>query len=209
MFGFRLVIFLGVTCALTSLSLAKGAFQDSFEASAASTLAGLDPEALEELTRRGVVLLDRDSDDGDIEALVVFSKSVDQTWELLSQVDRQGEYSPELKKVLTIEKGENHVIEQHQLKVMFVKLTYRIHFELDRDQGHIHWELDPTFDNDVEEVSGDWWLFEMENGGTLGLFGATVHMGGALPHWLEETISRKKIPENLRRTRDWVDRDGQ
>ncbi|MFP6639772.1 MAG: hypothetical protein VCC04_05975, partial [Myxococcota bacterium] len=133
-------------------------------------LTRFDPGARAKLSRKGVVLGETDTGDGGIEGLVVFDQPIVRVWELLSQANRQREYRPELKRARTIERDSEHSLEEHELRIMFIGLTYRLRFDLDSDQNHIGWALDTSFENDVDHVSGDWWLFEMEDGRTLGLF---------------------------------------
>ena len=68
--------------------------------------------------------------------------------------------------------------------------------------------LDPDFKNDVDHISGNWQLYEMEDGRTLARFETRVRVGGALPGWLQDTVSRKKIPQTLKRCRVWANNEG-
>lgn len=160
------------------------------------------------LQKKGVVLVERAGAAGTFEGLVIFDPPLDRIWHLLIQGDRQNEYRPELKRIRTIDKGPNHSLEEHELRIMFISLTYRLRFELDRDQDFIGWSLDPDFKNDVDHISGNWQLYEMEDGRTLARFETRVRVGGALPGWLQDTVSRKKIPQTLKRCRVWANNEG-
>jgi hypothetical protein len=160
------------------------------------------------LQKTGVVLVEYTGEDGTFEALVIFDPPLDRIWHLLIQGDRQNEYRPELKRIRTIDKGPNHSLEEHELRIMFISLTYRLRFELNRDQNFIGWSLDPDFKNDVDHISGNWQLYEMEDGRTLARFKTRVRVGGALPGWLQNTVSRKKIPQTLKRCRVWANNEG-
>jgi hypothetical protein len=160
------------------------------------------------LQKTGVVLVEHTGEDGTFEGLVIFDPPLDRIWHLLIQGDRQNEYRPELKRIRTIDKGPNHSLEEHELRIMFISLTYRLRFELNRDQNFIGWSLDPDFKNDVDHISGNWQLYEMEDGRTLARFETRVRVGGALPGWLQDTVSRKKIPQTLKRCRVWANNEG-
>ncbi len=157
------------------------------------------------LQKKGVVLLDQGREDGMTEGLILFDQPMDRIWHLLSQGERQTEYRPELKNVHVIENSPGYSLDEHELRIMFISLVYRLRFDFDRGQSRIAWSLDPDFENDVDHISGNWYLFPIEDGRTLGLFGTRVRVGPALPGWLQNSVSRKKIPETLKRCRIWAE----
>jgi hypothetical protein len=179
-------------------------------ATAASLMNAQSREVRVRLANEGVVLLD--SGDGDakslVEALVLFEAPIEQTWDLLIQGQRQGEYRDDLQSLETISRDEHGSLDEHHLKIMFVKLVYRLHYDFDHEHWRIHWALAPDFDNGLEEVSGSWSLYELESGRTLAHFGTQVRVGRALPAWLQDSVTRKRVPETLRRCRLWVDSGG-
>ena len=186
-----------------------GALGESSDAAAArEVLSRFTPDMTANLRKTGVVLVEHGGEDGTFEGLVIFDPPLDRIWHLLTQGDRQKEYRPELKRIRTLEKGPNHSVEEHELRIMFISLIYQLRFELNRDRNFIGWSLDPDFKNDVDHISGDWQLYEMEDGRTLARFETRVRVGGALPGWLQDTVSRNKIPETLKRCRVWANKNG-
>jgi len=149
--------------------------------------------------------------DGDgtlMTALVVFEQPRSRAMRLLSQTARQGEYRPELKRVETVERGDQMVVDEHQMKIMFMQIDYRVRTHYDFERSRISWKLDPDFENDLEEIEGSWELYEMDENRTLGRFGTKVSVGKAMPIWLQNYATRRNLPQMMERMRRWVDSDG-
>ena len=178
-------------------------------ANAEELMATYSEQALAELNEEGVALVASKDQEGLIEGLVIFEKPLAYVWELLIQGDRQDEYRPELKGIEAIAAGDGWSTDEHQLKMMFIKISYTLRYEYRPDAHHIRWALDPEFDNGLEHISGYWWLYETADGRTLGLFGTAVRVGAGLPGWLQDGITRKNVPETLERCRKWVNSGGE
>ena len=182
--------------------------EPSSPATAREVLSRFTPDTTANLRKTGVLLVENGGKGGTFEGFVIFEPPVDRIWHLLTQGDRQKEYRPELKRIRVIDKGSDYSLEAHELRIMFISLTYQLRFDLNRDQNFIGWSLDPGFKNDVDYISGSWQLYEMEDGRTLARFETRVRVGGALPGWLQDTVSREKIPETLKRCRVWANKNG-
>ena len=48
----------------------------------------------------------------------------------------------------------------------------------------------------------------MEDGRTLGRSGTSVDVGSAVPAFLQDWLTRKKLPQTMERVRLWVDSGG-
>lgn len=145
---------------------------------------------------------------GYILAYVVFDKPRDEVYALLAQTERQVEFRSELRKVERIRELPDGVIDEHHIKVMLFKVVYRLRYRLQPDAARISWELDPSFDNDLERAEGFWELDALEDGRTLARFGTAVDVGAALPNSIQDMVTRSKVPKTIAACREWVQSGG-
>ena len=145
---------------------------------------------------------------GIISAYVLFDPPIDRVYRLLAQSARQTEFRPELTRIETIESGPGGQVDEQRLKILFQRYVFRIAYQLMPEQRRIEWNLDERFDNDLAHVSGFWALYEMADGRTLGRSGTSVDVGPAVPAILQDWITRKNVPETMRRVRMWVNSGG-
>jgi hypothetical protein len=176
-------------------------------------LAGEPPELVQRLLDEKVVVLSgsetRDqSDASQVRGLVLFAKPRNRVIQLLLQTERQIEYRPELEKVETVERFPNGEVDLQEMRIMLVRVSYRLRYQWDVSAGRISWKLDPRFPNDLSATDGSWELEEVDAAHTLGRFGTRVDVGPALPALLEEIATRNNLPQTLHRCRRWVDSDG-
>jgi len=143
-----------------------------------------------------------------VQALVIFAQPRRRTLRLLSQTARQTEFRPELRQVETLEWNDTTALDEHRMAIMFVQINYRLRTHFDFQRGRIWWELDPSFENDLEHVEGFWQLYELGSAETLGRFGTRVQVGAALPGWLQDYATRKNVPQTMEHVRHWVDSGG-
>ncbi len=171
-----------------------------------------DAALIQEVLDRGVVLVDgapvdRDGNRSTI-ALVVFQQPLPKTYRLLTQPDRQGEYRPDIDSIERISMKPEGPLDEHRMSIMFMQIAYRLQYRFDPRLRHIHWELDPDFENAVERVSGSWELQGLDEARTLARFRTSVRVGKGLPTWIEEGVTRRNIPETLEHCRQWIDSGG-
>jgi len=174
---------------------------------AQAQLATEPPELVAKLLERGSLLLDRPGDF--VHAYVVFERPVDRVYELLSATSRQAEYRSELASLETVARTPDGQIDEHRIRIVFVKVTYRLRYYFDPEGRRISWELDPDFESPMRRVEGYWELFEMDASRTLGRFATAVDVSEALPEFLEEAVTRKTLPGTLESCRGWVNADGE
>lgn len=180
-------------------------------ASSAEALLSAQPrELVTRLFQKKVVLLEDGPSHSTslVQALVLFQKPRERTLRMLTQTARQSEFRPELESVEEVERMPHGTIEEQRMKIMFVKIAYRLHYRVDFEAARIEWNLDPRFDNALREVHGFWELHELDAGNTLARFGTLVDVGPALPAFLQDWATRKNVPQTLDRTRRWVDSEG-
>ena len=193
--------------------LAQGAAQAAVPrnrpASAQALIDSQPKDLVEELMEERLVLMKTDgSDKGLVEALVLFSKPPEEVWPLLIQRERQKEYRPELTEVAIVKREENALVEEQRLKIAFLKVGYRLTDRFDPATRTLTFELDPSFESQLEHVSGYWELHALDGGRTLARFGTRVNVSSAVPGFLQNGITRKNVPDTLENTRQWVDSGG-
>jgi hypothetical protein len=193
--------------------LAQGAAQAAVPrnrpASAQALLDSQPKDLIEDLMEERLVLMKTDgSDKGLVEALVLFSKPPEEVWPLLIQRERQKEYRPELTSVEIVQREENALVEEQHLKIAFLKVGYRLTDRFDPATRTLTFELDPSFESQLEHVSGYWELHALDGGRTLARFGTRVNVSSAVPGFLQNGITRKNVPDTLENTRQWVDSGG-
>jgi hypothetical protein len=175
--------------------------------SAAQRILRAEPAAVvRELLDAKSLLLDAD---GEIaRAYVLFDRPLDRVYALLSETVRQREYRNELEELATVQRLSDGHVDEQQIRILFVKIGYRLRYRLDPKRHRIAWELDPSLPNPMRRVDGSWELYEMDAGRTLGRLSSAVDVSDELPAFVEETITRTTLPSNLERCRLWVNADG-
>jgi hypothetical protein len=165
------------------------------------------PEIVAQLLEEGSLVLDRPGDL--VNAYVIFERPVERVYELLSATVRQAEYRSELASLEMVAQTADGQIDEHHIRIVFVKVAYRLRYHLDPARWRIAWELDPDFASAMRRVEGFWELYEMDASRTLGRFATGVDVSEALPEFLEEAVTRKTLPRTLERCRRWVNADGE
>jgi hypothetical protein len=167
------------------------------------------PEIVEKLQADNLVLLPS-AQDGSlyISALVLFDQPLERALDLLSQTERQRDYLPELKRMQTVHRDGTTVIDDHHLRILFVPIDYRLRTETNFEAARIWWKLDPSHDNDLRVLEGYWQFYELDDSRALGEFGTRVVLGPALPAFLQDAATRRKVPRIVERMRLWVNSNG-
>jgi len=170
-------------------------------------------EIVDRLLSDKVVVMQEMRSEGALEgavtvAYVIFDHPRERVYELLAQTERQIEFRPELTSITRFRMGSTGPIDEQRLKIMFQRYAYRLQFTLDPERHRIEWTLDQSFDNDLKRVRGFWHLYPLGDGRTLGRSGASVDVGPRVPVFLQDWITRKKVPGSMARVRKWVDSEG-
>jgi len=173
---------------------------------AAAVLATVSTKERDQLLHEKVLLLDA-GDTTHVTGLVIFDEPVERVMVLLSQTGRGAEYRPELEQDVTVATYPDGTVQEEELGILFTHVTYFLRYRVDPSARRITWDLDPTRTNDLQQVSGSWQLYDMGDGHTLGRFGVQVDVG-ALPAFLQDYATRKKVPTTLENARRWIDSDG-
>jgi hypothetical protein len=169
------------------------------------------PALLTELERDHVLIEDGDEgtesreDHGATRALVLFQQPRAEVLRLLASTPRQKEYRPELSRLEVIEASEKGDVVEYRVSFMLTTLRYRARHGWDFAKGLVWWSLDPSFHNDMRVLDGLWELRALDPHRTLGRFSTRIDLGPALPAFLQEYATRKKLPESMDAVRHWVD----
>lgn len=180
---------------------------------AESLLAKEPPGLVERLYQQRMILLQELGERGGLSgaymlAYIIFEKTPERVLRLLSQTARQTEFRPDLKTVRTLEHFEDGVLDEYRMQIMFLKIVYRLRYQLDFEAARIRWALDPSFENSVRQIEGFWELYPLGDTETLARFGTRVDIGAALPAFLQDALTRKNMPTTLENCRRWVNSDG-
>lgn len=172
-------------------------------------LAAFSPELQPRLERERFLMLPGEpGKPGLAEGFVLFSQPHAQVWRLLSQPERQREYRTDLTELTNVERFPNGGVDRHSIRVLFMRLTYHLRYELEPAAWRITWSLDPKYENSLQLLSGSWAFFALPGDRTLGRFGTMASVGTMLPSSLQDTLTRKTALETLGRVQLWVDSGG-
>ena len=200
--------FLLVALALVFVGVATSQQAKRTHTSAAKILAAQTDRVRAAFESEGLIMLDEMSPEGHVRALVRFEQPRRRVIRLLSQTARHHEFRPELKEIESHGWDESGTLETHRMRIMFIRIDYRLRTQFDWPGYRIWWGLDPDFDNGLEEVEGFWELFELDHRNTLGRFGTKVSVGAGLPNWVQDSVTRKNVPQAMHNVKRWVDTDG-
>ena len=177
-------------------------------------LDGLSPELVDRLFEKKWILLQQIDADvaslsgGYLMAYVIFDQPFERTYELLSQTSRQVEYRPELSSVETVDRFPDGNLDEHQMKILLMKIKYRLRYRTDPKRHRISWSLDPDFDNDLDRIDGFWEIHPLDDARTLARLGTSVDIGSILPSVLQNMIASRNLPKTIERCRSWVNANG-
>jgi hypothetical protein len=142
-----------------------------------------------------------------VEAALVFDKPPEYVWQLLYRTEDQVRFLDEVDGIQIIEKEELVDNLEFELRILFMTFVYRVIHHFDREAFHIHWALDPAFDNDLLDLRGFWRLYPYGEGRTLGRYGSHVSLK-RVPQWIEALFKRRGVEKSLVAVRKYVDSGG-
>lgn len=147
------------------------------------------------------------SDSELIYAAIVFDRPIEETWRLISRTEDQIKYLSSIDNLKIIRKGgPTDNIEFSVSAGPFTK-TYRVIHRFSPEKMGFEWGLDPTFDNDLQKLTGFWRFYRFGDGKTLARYGSNVAIRG-VPGWVESLFKKKGITEALGQVKKYVDSGG-
>jgi hypothetical protein len=142
-----------------------------------------------------------------IEAAVVFDKPPEYVWELLYRTENQVEYLEEIDELKVVKKEELQDNLEFKLEILFLTFVYRVIHHFDKDDFHIYWGLDSSFENDLLDLRGFWKLHPYGEGKTLARYGSHVSLKN-VPQWVESLFKRRGVEKSLIAVRKYVNSGG-
>jgi len=174
---------------------------------------GLTPEQVQRVKNGEVVLLDKDTSKGTdmarfIQAALIVTRPIEDSWKLFRQTARQAEYLPKLYKCVTIEDKGSYDKVDFFVKFAFINIDYRVQHNFEPDKYYFHWALDPAYKNDLKELEGYWKLFKIDDQHTLARYGTNVNASDLIPKSIQEALTRKDLPESMEAVKKYFDSGG-
>jgi hypothetical protein len=150
---------------------------------------------------------DKSKDSSLIEAAIVFNKSPEEVWDLLSKTEDQIKYLKEINKLRIIERNNNLDTMWFQLRIMLIPIKYQINHHYNKDNLYFYWGMDPSYKNDLKELKGFWKFYPYENNKTFARYGSLVSLK-YVPSWLQDTFKKKAVDKALVSVKCYVDSGG-
>lgn len=139
-----------------------------------------------------------------IEAAVVFDVTPQETWRLLSKTEDQIKYLKEIDELNIIKTEPTLNIQEFKLKIAFLTIVYRVIHRFDESNQYIYWGLDPSFNNDLEDLRGFWRFYPYGQGKTLARYGSNVSIKN-IPDWIEAIFKKSGVKKSLLAVKKYVD----
>ena len=174
-------------------------------------LSGLTEEQRQNLDKGKIVFSTTDTgaqgQNALIEAAVVFNVPLQETWRLLSKTEDQIKYLKEIYELNIIKTGSALNIQEFKLKIAFLDIVYRVIHRFDEANQYIYWSMDPSFDNDLEDLRGFWRFYPYGQGKCLARYGSNVSIRN-IPSWIEAIFKKSGVKKSLLAVKKYVDSGG-
>jgi len=142
-----------------------------------------------------------------IYAAIVFNQPVEETWRLISRTEDQNRYLSDIDDLKIIRKGGPSDNIQFTVSAGPFSKTYRVIHRFSPEKKGFEWGLDPSFDNDLQKLTGFWRFYPFGEGKTLARYGSNVSIHG-VPTWVESLFKKKGITQALGQVKKYVDSGG-
>lgn len=144
---------------------------------------------------------------GLIEAAVIFNRTPEQTWNLLSRPEDQVKYIEEIKEAKVIARSALHDTIEFKAKFAFLTFICRVNVNFDKGDLSFFWILDPTYHNDCINLQGFWRFYPYGQGKTLARYGFAVSLKN-IPTFIEAMFKKSVIARSLASVKKYVDSGG-
>ncbi len=142
-----------------------------------------------------------------IYAAIIFNKPIEEVWRLISKTEDQILYLRSIDDLKIIRKGGTSDNIQFTVSAGPFSKTYRVIHRFSPEKMGFEWNLDPTFNNDLQKLRGFWRFYRFGNGRTLARYGSNVSLRG-VPTWVESLFKKRGITDALNQVKKYVDSGG-
>lgn len=142
-----------------------------------------------------------------IYAAIVFNQPLEETWQLISRTEDQIKYLSNIDDLKIIRKGGSSDNIQFTVSAGPFSKTYRVIHRFSPEKKGFEWGLDPSFDNDLQKLTGFWRFYSFGERKTLARYGSNVAIRG-VPTWVESLFKKKGIAQALEQVKKYVDSGG-
>ncbi len=142
-----------------------------------------------------------------IYAAIVFNQPIEETWRLISRTEDQIKYLSDIDELKIIHKGGASDKIQFTVSAGPFSKTYRVIHRFSPEKKGFEWGLDPSFNNDLEKLTGFWRFYPFGEGKTLARYGSNVSIRN-VPTWVESLFKKKGITQALNQVKKYVDSGG-
>lgn len=172
---------------------------------------GLSKEDIEEM-ERGELIISVESNESSpgrvVSAAFFIEQSIERSWELLRQPERQSEFTSRLKESILLDEQPDSKTVRFLLKILLLKIRYQVIHILDDEAYHLDISLDPGYDNDLAVFDGTWRLHPVDEGLTLARYRSTVRLASWVPGFAQRILARMSIVSALEAWKKWFDSGG-
>ncbi len=175
-------------------------------------LKGLDDAQKASLSAGESVLTKNLSREGLKNALIViaytFDQPIEEVWKFQSNPTNKILYVDEIKDVKEIKRTPTDGIIEFLLKFIFIDVRYRLIYKFDQANYYIHWEIDPSFDNSIQDLRGFYRFYPYGDGKTLARYGTRVTIIKLLPRFIEDYIIKRNMPKAIASFKKFINSGG-
>ncbi len=188
-------------------------FSSVLTAGTVPPLPKLTPQQWQKLNKGGIILTTgvkrvNGVDQALVGAYLIFNQPVTTVWKLMLHPENQARYLPDLSESKLVWKKDDKIDVEFMVKVLFVKMRYRVIHTFYPSKYYFNWTLDPNYDNDLKFLYGEWQLYPLKNGKTLARYMTRVHVSSMVPKFIEERMAKESIPKNMKAFQKWINSNG-
>jgi hypothetical protein len=128
----------------------------------------------------------------------VIDRPAGELWPLLVDFESRPDYLPGAQQIRIERVAGNRVWLAETVKVLFVRIAYRVINTLDPAAGAVRWVLDDTAANDIAATIGAWELVPLDRGErTLLRYANVLDTGQPIPAAVERLLLTRSLPEMI------------
>jgi len=174
---------------------------------------GLSKEQKEELLKEKIIVGFSDVASGKgknkmIEAVIIFDKTIENTWKLLAETENQPLYIDGCKKIVVVSKKPDQSVEVHTSGNWFINLEYGVIEYFDQLNYKLSWTLDKSHSgNSLDEMKGYWQLFPYGKNQAIGRYGNSVSLRN-VPDFVENMFKKNGVKSAMESIKKYIDSGG-